>query len=59
MDRVIDFEDVEFIVDAEEDTSYLDNGYPWNEELDFNKEVVTEYLPESSEDEYEESEYYD
>ncbi len=56
-DRV-EISDLEIEVDIDEDMSYLDNGYPWHEELDFNKDITTEYLPEE-EDNYEEETYDD
>ncbi len=57
MDRFIDIETIEVEVDYD-DPEYLDPEYPWHEELDFNKDVVTEYLPEG-EDDYEEEVYDD
>lgn len=52
-DRV-EISDLEIEVDADEEPEYLDTGYPWHEELNFNKDIQTEYLPEGEDDLYEE-----
>lgn len=56
-DRV-EISDLEIILDDDEDLGIFDYGYPWHEELDFNKDITTEYLPEE-EDNYEEETYDD
>lgn len=33
-----------------EDDEYFEGGYPYNKELDFNQDPVTEYLPEPEDD---------
>lgn len=52
-DRV-EISDLEIEVDSDEEAAYLDTGYPWHEELNFNNDIQTEYLPEGEEDLYEE-----
>lgn len=48
-DRLVFDEDLGIEV-VEDDEEYLEQGYPYDEELDFDKDPVTEYVPEPEDD---------